>query len=174
MNALTQNNIDFISLYDLKFEPNSNDKIIDFLSTFVEIDKSDINILDAVYVDYSLVCRLDKLCIKYYPNINCLDRLLEYNGIVNPFDVPLGTVLFIPTIDALNNKVKSVVVQKFIRKMNQIAPTISLIYSEQSNIGENLSVSPISSIKDKEQNARSILNSRNKTGIKVGTKSIRF
>lgn len=174
MNALTQNNIDFISLYDLKFEPNSNDKIVDFLSTFVQIEKSDINILDAVYVDYSLVCRLDKLCIKYYPNISFLDRLLEYNGIVNPFDVPLGTVLFIPTIDALNNKVKSVVVQKFIRKMNQIAPTISLVYSEQSsNLGDELSVTPIS-VKTQEQNARSVLNSRSKSGIKVGTKSIRF
>ena len=160
-------NIEFKSLYSLL---DNADKSVNMLSEFIAIDRSEIGIIDAVWMDENLVNRLDLLCIRYYGTIDMLDLLLEYNDIVNPFDVPLGKPIFIPEKSMLQNNTKPVIVNKLIREMNTAMNVIG--NTPKSQIPSSLSAN-FAKPQNKENNARSILKSRS-NGLKYDGKTIKF
>lgn len=160
-------NIEFKSLYSLL---DNTDKSVNMLSEFISIDRSEIGIIDAVWMDENLVNRLDLLCIRYYGTIDMLDLLLEYNDIVNPFDVPLGKVIFIPEKSMLQNNSKPVIVNKIIREMNTAMSVIG--NTPKSQTPSSLSAN-FAKPQNRENNARSILKNRS-NGLRYDGKTIKF
>lgn len=73
----------------------------DFLSTFISIKKEEIRLIDIVIFDNNLCNRLDKLTSYYYGDNKYLDLFLDYNDIINPFDIKYGQLIFVPDLDAL-------------------------------------------------------------------------
>ena len=160
-------NIEFKSLYSLL---DNTDKSVNMLSEFITIDRSEIGIIDAVWMDENLINRLDLLCIRYYGTIDMLDLLLEYNDIVNPFDVPLGKVIFIPEKSMLQNNTKPVIINKLIREINTAMSVIG--NTPKSQVPSSLSANFIKP-QNKENNARSILKTRS-NGLRYDGKTIKF
>lgn len=160
-------NIEFKSLYSLL---DNVDKSVNMLSEFIAINRSEIGIIDAVWMDENLVNRLDLLCIRYYGTIDMLDLLLEYNDIVNPFDVPLGKVIFIPEKTMLQNNTKPVIVNKLIREMNTAMSVIG--NTPKSQAPSSLSAN-FAKPQNRENNARSILKNRS-NGLRYDGKTIKF
>lgn len=72
-----------------------------FLSTFITIQKSEIRLIDIVIFDNNLCNRLDKLTSYYYGDNKYLDLFLDYNDIIDPFDIKYGRLIFVPDLDAL-------------------------------------------------------------------------
>ena len=160
-------NIEFKSLYSLL---DNTDKSVNMLSEFITIDRSEIGIIDAVWMDENLINRLDLLCIRYYGTIDMLDLLLEYNDIVNPFDVPLGKVIFIPEKSMLQNNTKPVIINKLIREINTAMSVIG--NTPKSQVPSSLSANFVKP-QNKENNARSILKTRS-NGLRYDGKTIKF
>lgn len=155
-------NLQFVSLYSLKLD---DDKSYDLLSSFLSIDRDNIEIIDAVIYDYYLINRLDKLTSYYYGDNNLLDLLLEYNEIVDPFDIPLNKIIFIPEPGALKGNYKTNEVKNILRTNNQ--ESVSKLLASNT-INKSLNGTTFNS-----SNPRSITNSRGNGGTSNG-KIIKF
>lgn len=150
---------------------NSNDSnIVEMLSAYLQMDKTQIGIIDAVRMDVNLVDRLDKLCVRYYGTIDYLDLLLEFNDITNPFDVPYGMILFIPDKNNLLDGTKTVTLNKIIRAIRTNNNTIS---DKSSATDKQIKANFSTNFATKKSSVRSALNTRG-TGMKYDGKKIVF
>lgn len=128
----------FTTLKSKQLDNEANDGSYDMLSTFIEINKEEIRLIDIVIYDENLVNRLDKLTSYYYGSNELLDLFLDYNDIINPFDIPLGRLIFVPEVDALRSNYKqSNVYQKMLRHSKNTVNTE--LFTDASDVFNDIS-----------------------------------
>lgn len=88
-----------------KTEDQSN---VNMFSTFLNINRNDVEIIDQIIVDESISCKLDLVVKHYYRNYDMMDLFLKFNQITNPFEVPIGTILLIPDLNSLINATSTI------------------------------------------------------------------
>jgi hypothetical protein len=70
-------------------------------------DRSKVEIMDVVKIDNRLWGRYDLIIKQYYNNnLNFLPFLYYFNGITNPIEINLGTLIQIPDIYTLNQQLE--------------------------------------------------------------------
>lgn len=88
----------------------NNEEILDLTSSIFNDIKSAGIIFNIYRVPESMKMRIDLISIAAYGTDKYSDLLLKYNGISNPFTIDKDDILLIPTLDTIENDLKTVVI----------------------------------------------------------------
>lgn len=65
----------------------------------IEVDRSQVRILDIIKIDDTLCGRMDIVCMTYYNSLAYLPILLQFNHIVDPKEQQVGDLVQIPFLE---------------------------------------------------------------------------
>lgn len=88
----------------------------DLLSKLNSLRNADVKVLELVVVDKMTAMRLDLFCQAYYGTVNDLELFLEINGIVNPFEEPIGKILILPDMSSLRSSIDKIDLNLIVQK----------------------------------------------------------
>lgn len=86
-----------------------NDAIVDLAESIFKQDDSDSMVFNVYKVPESMKMRIDLVSIAAYGTDKYADLLMKYNNISNPFTLNTDDILFIPTMDTIENELKPIV-----------------------------------------------------------------
>ncbi|AFF28126.1 gp128 [Sphingomonas phage PAU] len=80
----------------------------DLLSKLWSLRNAEVSVQELVVIDKVTAMRLDLFCMAYYKTLDDFDLFLKVNGIVNPFEEPIGRVLIMPELTSLKASIDKI------------------------------------------------------------------
>lgn len=96
------------SIDNKKIITKNNTEIVDFISSIFDDKKTSSIVFNLYKVPDSMKMRIDLISLAAYGSDEYSDILLKYNGISNPFTINTNDILLIPTLDTIENDLKTV------------------------------------------------------------------
>lgn len=113
---------------------NEDNEFIDL----IQVDKiEDVPIKASVIISNDNYGRLDLICLKYYKSLIYLKQLMDFNKIVDPINIKLGTVIKVPDMEYLNMASSVIEDSTNIPGVSE-SPDNSLINQSKSKASKNL------------------------------------
>lgn len=121
----------------------------DLLSRYDSLRDSQVSVLELVRIDTLTAMRLDLFCKAYYGSIDDLELFLLVNGIVNPFEEPVGRILIMPEMTSLRKTINKINIRPIEDRNKEIANNP---YSMNVSTSGTSSISSKRKVKDMTRN----------------------
>lgn len=89
-------------------EKTLKDGHTDLLSKVWSLRNANVTVLELVLIDKLTAMRLDLFCMAYYNSVADLELFLKVNGVVNPFEEPIGKILIMPEMTTLRKSMENI------------------------------------------------------------------
>lgn len=107
----------------------------DLLSKIWSLRNAQVDVLELVLIDRTTAMRLDLFCMAYYGSVADFELFLLVNGIVNPFEEPVGKILIMPEMTTLRKSMDDINLDQVLVQRNISVTTdgISKVSNRRTN-----------------------------------------